>query len=156
MVSQRGLKVLPVRPYARSIRERVFALLRAVKLEVDEVNTVPPGTTDLEAIQQIERLHPDVLLVPFHAHRDHHGAAVNGLELLTKIGERPRFARTPFVMPVSGMGEAAFDLLITRVDAGEPLAAALERTFLLREKDLDDRATRPRLAQHLARWLDSR
>ncbi len=150
----RTLKVLPVRPYARSIRERVFALLRAAGLEVDEVQMVPPGTPDAEALKRIEQRQPDVLLIPFHAHRDAHGVVVNGLGLLSELGVRPRFARTPVVMPVSGMGEAAFELMLSRLEPGSVLAAALERTFLVRPFDLDDVGTPDRLKQHLRRCVD--
>jgi hypothetical protein len=55
-MSLRGFSVLPVRPYARHIRVRVFSLLRSVGLEIDETNAIPAGTRDDEVIARLRRL----------------------------------------------------------------------------------------------------
>jgi hypothetical protein len=151
VVSFRRHRVLPVRPYAPSIRARVFALLRSLGLEVDEGGSIPARTRDDEVMSRLRGLSPSVLLVPFHAHRDDRGEPVNGLGILVRLREIEHLASVPVVMPVSGVGEAAFELLRSR--GGPELDSVLTRTFLLRTSELDGPELGSRLEVHLARFL---
>ena len=149
----KGQSVLPVRPYARHIRIRVFALLRSLGLEVDDSDVIPAGMRDAEVIGLLQQQRPSVLLIPFHAHRDASGAPLNGLGILVRLRDVPHLAATPIVMPISEIGEASFDLLVSREEAGSELSAVLERTFLLRTRELDAPDLAARLERHLAGYL---
>ncbi len=146
----KGQSVLPVRPY---IRLRVFTLLRSLGLEVDESDVMPAGMRDAEVLRLLQQHRPSVLLIPFHAHRDASGAPLNGLDILPRLRELPHLAATPIVMPISEIGEASFDLLVSREHPGSELSAVLERTFLLRTRELDAPNLTERLERHLSTYL---
>lgn len=62
--------VTVVRPYGPSIRGRVFALLERAGLVIREADVIPKGTSDESVIERLGRKVPEILLIPFHAHRD--------------------------------------------------------------------------------------
>lgn len=130
----------------------MFALLRSLGLEVDEGASIPTRTRDDEVMSRLKGLRPSVLLLPFHAHRDVRGEPVNGLGILVRLREIDHLASVPVVMPVvSGVGEAAFELLRSR--GGPELDSVLARTFLLRTSELAAPDIGPRLEMHLAQFL---
>ncbi len=94
-----------------------------------------------------------MLLIPFHAHRDDRGQPVNGLGLLRRLREIQHLATVPVVMPISGVGVAAFELMLSREETGSEVSLVLERTFLLRAHDLDAPDVATRLGTHLARFI---
>jgi len=139
--------VTAVRPYGPRIRERVFALLSAAGFEVDEARVIPAGTSDAEAVEVARRAGHRILLVPFHAHRDSAGTAVNGLDFLLALAGS---AGTDFpfrvFMPVSQTGMAA---VVTARDSGR-IPEVIDRALLvLPEESLDSPDNLRRLQEHL-------
>ena len=122
-------QVAAVRPYSRRIRSRVFRILDDLGAEVQTV--APAGEPDLATIEAVRRSAANVLLVPFHAHKDRHGQLVHGLDVIRAVRQRvPRHAATPVICPISRVGMAAAGLLSSRID--EPLDPLL----LLEEEHL--------------------
>lgn len=130
-----NLRIVVVRPYRASLRDRVFGLLSQVGLNLDVAITIPAATPDDEIVASLQTLSTDLLVVPFHAHRDRLGRRVNGVELLPRL-RAGRHTRTRVVAPVSGVGMAAAELLTSR------LGAVLGPTLFLPEDQLDVMETR--------------
>jgi len=77
--------VTVVRPYGRSIRQRVFALLERAGLVVQEADVIPKGTSDESVLERLRERPPEILLIPFHAHRDEHGESLNGIAIAERL-----------------------------------------------------------------------
>ena len=136
-------RTVVVRPYARSFRGEVFAALERAGCEL--VSTVPAGTPDRAVVEHLATLDCDLLLMPFHAHRDEHGELVNGLELLLALREQgSRHALTPVLCPVSKVGLAAAGLITSRTGGELP-----GPVLLVEEDDLEA----SRLEGQLRRFL---
>jgi len=126
------LRIVAIRPYSARIRSQVFATLDALGARVE--TAVEEGATDDEALKAVRGAQADVLLIPFHAHRDRTGALVHGLRLIERIrAEIPAHASTPILCPISTVGLAAAGLLAARV--GEPV---LEGVLLIHEDELSE------------------
>jgi hypothetical protein len=69
------LRVAALRPYDARIRSHVFGTLEAMGAAVSTV--VETGATDAEALDALRRVAAEVLLIPFHAHRDRRGELVD-------------------------------------------------------------------------------
>lgn len=142
-----GLRMLPhvlprvmlVRPYGARVRERVYSLLRRVGLPVDDGIRIPVGTPDAEAIAQIVQAQPEVLVVPFNAHRDSHGERLDGLTLCRLLAQTPDAPAAPVLMAVTQMSAANLQLMTS---SGEHAAAHREllahRILVLTEDEVDD------------------
>ena len=127
-----------VRPYGRQIRERVFALLERAGLSPREQDVIPKGTDDEQVVATLRRLRPDVLVIPFHAHRDGHGETVNGLDLIERLlEEAPELSSLPILMPASMTALPAAHLRLSPL-APRPLPERVRsRILLIDESDLD-------------------
>lgn len=137
------LRVSALRPYSARIRSRVFAAL--AKLGAEVTTAAEAGATNDEAVAAARRAIADVLLIPFHAHRDHRGELVDGLSLISRIrAEVPEHAHTPIVCPISDVGLAAAGLMAARVDE-----SAFAGVLLLHEDDI----AKGDLAQRLGVFL---
>lgn len=126
------LRIVAIRPYSARIRSQVFATLEALDARVQ--TAIKEGATDDEALEAARSAEADVLLIPFHAHRDRKGALVHGLGLIERIrAEIPAHASTPILCPISTVGLAAAGLLSARID--EPV---FDRVLLIHEDELDE------------------
>lgn len=147
-----GPRVLVVRPYAARIRGRVFAVLRQAGLDVDHATTIPRGTPDADAIARIVQAQPDVLVVPFNAHRDPQGEALDGLTLCRRLFETPGAPEAPVLMAVTRMAAANLRLMAS---SGEHAAAHREllehRILVLSADEVDDAEAPARVVAHLRR-----
>ncbi|MAQ13884.1 MAG: hypothetical protein CMN30_03705 [Sandaracinus sp.] len=125
-----GLHVVALRPYSARIRSRVFGTLERLGARVTA--HVEEGVPDDHTLAAMRATPADVLLIPFHAHRDRNGELVHGLTLIERIRtELPAHAATPILCPISTVGLAAAELLQTRVDA-----AILHHVLFLPESEL--------------------
>ena len=107
----------------------------------------PATTPDRLVLQQLGRTDAELLVLPFHAHRDSEGQLVNGVELLPRIRlELARHRATPAICPVSQVGMAAAELLRSHVDAD-----LLGPTLFVPEDELDTEHTRYAIARLLGR-----
>jgi hypothetical protein len=149
-------RVIAVRPYPIAIRARVVALLAQADCVLAPDDMIPMGTDDATAIAWLTTRcslrPPDVLLIPFHHHRDASGASVDGLRCACRIEDELRFlARVPIVMPASSIVVAGVRLALSR-HAARPVPPALrERLLLLPEDEVDLPATREAVRAHLDR-----
>lgn len=123
--------VTVVRPYGDAVRVRVFALLERAGLRIRDENVIPPRTSDEEVIERLRGRRPEVMLIPFHAHRDADGAVVNGIDLVDKLmRELPELVGTPVLMPVSLVGLAGARLRLSAT-ATTPLPEEVRASVLL-------------------------
>ena len=131
-------RVSVVRPYGRQIRERVFALLDRAGLSPREEDVIPKGTDDEQVVATLRRQRPDVLVIPFHAHRDGRGETVNGLDLIERLlEEAPELSSLPILMPASMTALPAAHLRLSPL-APRPLPERVRsRILLIDESDLD-------------------
>jgi hypothetical protein len=149
-------RLVAVRPYHVAIRARVLALLADADCALAPDDVVPMGTDDVTALSWLRvrcAPHPpDVLLIPFHHHRDVHGAHIDGLTFARRLhDELPALRDVPIVMPASTVAVAGARLALG-AHAARPVPPALrERVLLLPEDELDASATRDAVRAHLAR-----
>lgn len=143
--------VVVVRPYSRSIRERVFAILSGAGLAMDQARVIAAGTPDAEVLRVLRRARPDALLVPFHAHRDSDGQLINGLDLLRQLHQEcPEFDGVPVFMPISAMGMSSASLMLSRgEDAGGIGEALRAHVLFMSPEDLASPAIGRRVTAHL-------
>ncbi len=89
--------------------------------------------------------------MPFHAHRDHDGELVNGLDLLRQLQPAcPDLQDTPAFMPISSMGMSSATLMLSRDEEAGGLGEALRaRILFMPETELASSKLRPRVADHL-------
>ena len=141
-------RVLVVRPYGAAIRNRVFALLGTAGYRVAPEDVIPTGTPDAEAVRLVLASPLRTLLVPFHGHRDEHGANVDGAHFLGHLDQAAGSFRWRVLMPVSRFGGAGFTLAME----SEALAHLRGAVLPLPLDDLDQ----PGLARRIARHLEPR
>ncbi len=150
------LRLVAVRPYPIAIRARVLALLGQAGCVLAEADAIPMGTDDATALAWLKTRcsprPPDVLLIPFHRHRDTRGEHVDGLGVARRIeDEVPALRDVPIVMPASSVVVAGVRVALGP-HAARPLPPALRaRVLLLPEGELDLPATREAVRAHLAR-----
>ncbi|MBM4280869.1 MAG: hypothetical protein FJ137_08935 [Deltaproteobacteria bacterium] len=149
-------RIVAVRPYPIAIRARVLALLGQADCALAGDDALPKAADDTTAIAWLRdrctpRL-PDVLLIPFHHHRDQSGQFVDGLTFARRLhDELPALGTIPIVMPASAVVVAGVRLALGP-HAARPLSPALrERMLLLSEDELELPATRETVRAHLAR-----
>ena len=108
-----GLHVVALRPYSARIRSRVFGTLERLGARVTA--HVEEGVPDDHTLAAMRATPADVLLIPFHAHRDRNGELVHGLTLIERIRtELPAHAATPILCPISTVGLAAAELRVNK------------------------------------------
>lgn len=137
------MRIAALRPYSARIRSHVFSTLEAMGAEVTTL--VEAHATDDEAVDAVRRTAADVLLIPFHAHRDRLGELVHGLGLIERIrAEVPAHASTPVLCPISNVGLAAAGLMAARVDS-----PVLEGVLLVHEDELGEHDLPPLIERFL-------
>jgi len=95
-------RVLNVRPTSDRLQQRVVAFLETLGFATDAGRTVPARTPDAAAAEQVMR-HPeaDLILLPFHLHRDLEDHVVDGFGVLHLLAPSYFARQIPIVMPVS-------------------------------------------------------
>lgn len=144
-------KILVVRPYDDRFRAQVLELLGEVGFDTADLRVIPAGTSDVECAEAIRAAAPgvDLLLVPFHTHKDGNGALVDGVGPLLLLDEESVQSLPPVVMPVADFSfAAAFPRRHEELDARHP--GLVSRLFPVAAAHLRTPATRERLKQSLA------
>lgn len=143
----RSLHIL--RPYPSDIRTRVYKVLRTAGYDVDHARVEKTGTPDAQILQTLQMLPPpDGLLIPFNAQHDVEGQVTDGLALLQLIRHKlPPYLEVPALMPVSQVGQAAFQLKLAMLP--DQLKMHL---FPIPERELEQSGL---LSQRLTRTLDT-
>ncbi len=157
--ANRGKRVIVVRPYYDSIRQRVFSLLEKASLKVDPDDIFPPGLDDDQIILLLShqrRAGELVLLIPFNARKDPSGKAHSGLDLMFRIlKECPNLASAVLLMPVSQIGRIALDLGLQQASANPSTQNVLEvfkrRVLVLPESEFGKQETVQRLIRRVYR-----
>jgi hypothetical protein len=113
-----------VRPYPAQIRKRVFAFLEENGFEPGAEIAV--GTPDAEAAAALDHSDHDLVLLPYHKHKDSEGAWVNGLGVARELGEAVIARRVPILMPVDEFTFASsFQRELRELNEANPAIAAL-------------------------------
>lgn len=147
-----GPRLMVVRPYLARVRTRVFALLRSAGLDPADALRVEMGPPDDEAIAAIIEADPDVLLVPFHAHRDAEGNRLDGLTLCGRLHETAGASLAPVLMPITPMASASLRLMAGSGERAALFTELLERRILvLPEDEVDEHETIPQVMAFLRR-----
>ncbi|MEM9455954.1 MAG: hypothetical protein AAGF11_17370 [Myxococcota bacterium] len=142
--------IVVVRPYTTRLRRRVWAMLRHAGLDMDQALQIPSTTPDEEAVAQIISARPDLLLVPFNAHRDPDGAPLDGLTFCRRFTQTPGTRPLPILMPVSRMAAANLRLSSHAEPHAKIYAELLQtRIMILEDDQLDDPKTPARVVDHL-------
>lgn len=145
-----GPTIVVVRPYTTRLRRRVWAMLRQAGLDMDEALQIPSTTPDEEAVAQVINVKPDLLLVPFNAHRDPGGTPLDGLTFCRHLTQTPGTRPLPILMPVSRMAAANLRLSSHAKPHAELYAELLRtRILVLEDDDLEDPKTPARVVDHL-------
>lgn len=142
--------VTVVRPYGPSIRQRVFALLERSGLVVRDADVIPKGTSDESVIEKLRERPPEILLIPFHAHRDERGEDVNGIAVAERLAAAlPSLAGVPILMPASTVALPGARLKLSPLGP-HPLSDELRaRILLLDESALDQPGTVAAILHHI-------
>ncbi len=145
--------VTAVRPYQfeDDIRVRVFAHLESAGLELATRHIIPPGTPDDEALSIVSTRPSHVFLVPFHAHRDAHGARLTGLDFLKRMDkDAPELARCPVLMPVTSAAEAVVDAYLSSPARAQ--SGTKNRVLVLPENRLSEAVIADDIRRHVEDW----
>ncbi len=142
--------VTVVRPYGPSIRQRVFALLERCGLVVLEADVIPKGTSDERVLEKLRERPPEILLIPFHAHRDQNGDGLNGIAIAERLAAAlPSLARVPILMPASTVALPGARLRLSPLGS-HPLSDDLRaRILLIDESALDQPETVAAILHHV-------
>lgn len=126
-------KFFVVRPYPAKIRERVFEFLG--KLGYVEGGQIDVGTPDEEAARQVLACRDiDLLLLPYHKHRDSNDTWVNGFGVALRLNRSFR-ADIPIVMPVDEFTFAgSFQRELDELEAGNP--DLISQLVVMRQRDI--------------------
>jgi serine/threonine protein kinase len=141
--------VTAVRPYRDAIRERVFQQLERAGLVIEPESVIPVGTSDEDALDAVIASANDILLVPFHGHRDASGKRVDGLSFIELLDARVGgHFRWRVIMPASSFAAAAMSLAMSN---SSRLREELKRAiFVIHEEDLDGDDLFMRIGEHVS------
>lgn len=89
-----------VRPEARGLRERISGFLESIGYRLGPGLTIDARTPDDEAAAWADSLDIDLLVLPYHLHRDVRGQTVDGIGVALLLSEKYE-GRIPILMPVS-------------------------------------------------------
>ncbi len=93
-------KFVVIRPYGDSIRKRVFAFL--FDLGYDPEGRIEPGTPNDEVLSTLKSMRYDLLLCPYHLHKDNNDQVVEGIQVLELLCSQSMIPlATPILMPIS-------------------------------------------------------
>lgn len=112
-----------IRPYHDAVRVKVFEALSELNIDMDSACIFAKGTPDDEIVAELTLLRPepDLLLIPFHAHNDHTGNMVNGVDTLKRIAGLGESYRTmPAIMPATTFKKDSLEKMFQRHDNLNP------------------------------------
>jgi hypothetical protein len=117
---------------------------------VRDADVIPKGTPDDSVIDRLREKPPDILLIPFHAHRDERGEVLNGIAVAERLAAAlPSLAGVPILMPASTVALPGARLKLSPLGP-HPLNDALrERILLIDEAALDQPETVAALLHHV-------
>lgn len=131
------LRFAVVRPYDDRFRARVFAFLTGLGFAPPPPSQVcAVGTPDDEAAAFVEALDPfpDLLLVPFHQHKDPSGRIIDGIGVIQRLSAELIARKVPFLMPVTDFAFASsFPRRMRELEETRPEAATLVVEMLPRD-----------------------
>jgi hypothetical protein len=135
-----------VRPHPGLLRRRVLRFVADLGYEGDEELVLPAGVPDGEAAVWVRGLDVDLLVLPFHVHRDRHGDYVDGTGVATLLAEEWTRRGVPILMPVSRFSwSARFPRRLEELRARRPEVARL--VVPMTESQAGDDAVRQALAE---------
>lgn len=112
-----------VRPEARALRERISGFLESIGYRQGPGLSIEARTPDEEAAGWADLLDVDLLVLPYHLHRDVHGQTVDGIGVALLLSEKYEF-RIPILMPVSAYSlKAGFNPRLEVLRQKRPLIA---------------------------------
>jgi len=112
-----------VRPEARALRERITSFLESIGYRQGPGLTIDARTPDEEAASWADLLDVDLLVLPYHLHRDVHGQTVDGIGVALLLSEKYE-TRIPILMPVSAYSlKAGFNPRLEILRQKRPLIA---------------------------------
>ena len=112
-----------VRPEARALRERIYAFLDSIGYQSGQGLSLDARTPDDEAATWADQLDVDLLVLPYHLHRDVHGQTVDGIGVALLLSEKYE-GRIPILMPVSAYSlKAGFNPRLEILKQKRPLVA---------------------------------
>jgi len=95
-------RVLNIRPTNDRLQFRVVAFLETLGFATDPSRTLPPRTPDALAAEFVmQNANVDLILLPFHLHRDLEDRVVDGFGVLHQLAPAFFARQIPIVMPVS-------------------------------------------------------
>ncbi len=95
-----------VRPESLKLRGRTYTLVESLGYARGQGMVLPLGTPDAAAAKWLNGLSPDLIVLPYHLHKDSTGETVDGVGVALLLGEA--FERNvPILMPVSGFSRQA-------------------------------------------------
>jgi hypothetical protein len=112
-----------VRPEARALRERISGFLDTIGYRLGPGLSLDAKTPDEEAASWADRLDVDLLVLPYHLHRDVHGQTVDGIGIALLLSEKYE-SNVPILMPVSAYSlRAGFNPRLEVLRYKRPLVA---------------------------------
>jgi len=112
-----------VRPEARALRERISGFLESIGYRLGPGLTIDARTPDDEAAAWADLLDVDLLVLPYHLHRDVRGQTVDGIGVALLLSEKYE-GRIPILMPVSAYSlKAGFNPRLEILREKRPLLA---------------------------------
>ena len=112
-----------VRPEARALRERICGFLESIGYRLGPGLTIDARTPDDEAAGWADLLDVDLLVLPYHLHRDVRGQTVDGIGVALLLSEKYD-GRIPILMPVSAYSlRAGFNPRLEVLREKRPLIA---------------------------------
>jgi hypothetical protein len=112
-----------VRPEARALRERICGFLESIGYRLGPGLTIDARTPDDEAAGWADLLDVDLLVLPYHLHRDVHGQTVDGIGVALLLSDKYE-GRIPILMPVSAYSlRAGFNPRLEILREKRPLVA---------------------------------
>jgi hypothetical protein len=112
-----------VRPEARALRERISAFLESIGYRLGPGLSLDAGTTDEDTAAWADQLDVDLLVLPYHLHRDVHGQMVDGIGVALLLSEKYE-GHVPILMPVSAYSlHAGFNPRLEILRTKRPLVA---------------------------------
>lgn len=123
LTSRMGRVFAFVRPEARALRERISGFLESIGYRLGSGLSLDPRTPDEEAALWADQVDVDLLVLPYHLHRDQRGQMVDGIGVALLLGDKYE-ARIPILMPVSAYSlKAGFNPRLEILREKRPLVA---------------------------------
>ena len=139
------IQVLFVRPYGERIQSEVQRVVISAGFDAEGIESIEAGTSDELALSRTLAVKPELMVIPFHVHRDAEGRELNGLEFLRKLRELDEsMCRVGVLMPVSDASRATLRLRASVGDHAPLYQEMLDRQVMLigtADLEVDDLGT---------------